>query len=197
MNAVNGGFNSLGDAFLNLLGQLLSWLISFGKIATKIIDAIFGTSLTGKLNEWQDTVLSWGKNENAITMSRQAPTIEKRFAYKDAWNFGYNLGQSIDEKFSAADAATPEFDTLNNNVAAIANNTADTADALQLSNEDIKMLRNIAERQEINKYTTAEIKVEMVNHNNISGEMDLDGVVNLLEAKVTEALVTSAEGVHI
>ena len=61
----------------------------------------------------------------------------------------------------------------------------------------LKMLRNIAERQEINKYTTAEIKVEMVNHNNISNEMDLDGVVNLLEAKVTEALVTSAEGVHI
>lgn len=59
------------------------------------------------------------------------------------------------------------------------------------------MLRNIAERQEINRYTTAEIKVEMVNHNNISNEMDLDGVVNLLEAKVTEALVTSAEGVHI
>ena len=44
---------------------------------------------------------------------------------------------------------------------------------------------------------TAEIKVEMVNHNNISNEMDLDGVVNLLEAKLTEALVTSAEGVHI
>ena len=33
--------------------------------------------------------------------------------------------------------------------------------------------------------------------NAISNEMDLDGVVNLLEAKVTEALVTSAEGVHI
>lgn len=197
LNAVNGGFNSLGDAFLNLLGQLLSWLISFGKIATKIIDAIFGTSLTGKLNEWQDTVLSWGKNENAITMSRNAPTIEKRFAYKDAWNFGYNLGQSIEEKFSAADASNTDLDALNSNVAAIAANTADTVDALQLSNEDLKMLRNIAERQEINKYTTAEIKVEMVNHNNISNEMDLDGVVNLLEAKVTEALVTSAEGVHI
>ena len=197
LNAVNGGFNSLGDAFLNLLGQLLSWLISFGKIATKIIDAIFGTSLTGKLNEWQDTVLSWGKNENAITMSRNAPIIEKRFAYKDAWNFGYSLGQSIEEKFSAADASNTDLDALNSNVAAIAANTADTVDALQLSNEDIKMLRNIAERQEINKYTTAEIKVEMVNHNNIASEMDLDGVVNLLEAKVTEALVTSAEGVHI
>ena len=198
LNAVNGGFDSLDDAVKNLLGQMISRLLSFGKIATKIIDAVFGTNWTDKLNELQNTALSWGKNENAITISRNAPTIGKRFAYKDAWNFGYNLGQSIDEKFSAANAsATPEFDALNNNVAAIAANTADTADALQLSNEDLKMLRNIAERQEINKYTTAEIKVEMVNHNNISNEMDLDGVVNLLEAKVTEALVTSAEGVHI
>lgn len=198
LNAVNGGFDSLDDAVKNLLGQMISRLLSFGKIATKIIDAVFGTNWTDKLNELQNTALSWGKNENAITISRNAPTIEKRFAYKDAWNFGYNLGQSIDEKFSAANAsATPEFDALNNNVAAIAANTADTADALQLSNEDLKMLRNIAERQEINRYTTAEIKVEMVNHNNISNEMDLDGVVNLLEAKVTEALVTSAEGVHI
>lgn len=198
LNAVNGGFDSLDDAVKNLLGQMISRLLSFGKIATKIIDAVFGTNWTDKLNELQNTALSWGKNENAITISRNAPTIEKRFAYKDAWNFGYNLGQSIDEKFSAANAsATPEFDALNNNVAAIAANTADTADALQLSNEDLKMLRNIAERQEINRYTTAEIKVEMVNHNNISNEMDLDGVVNLLEAKLTEALVTSAEGVHI
>lgn len=198
LNAVNGGFDSLDDAVKNLLGQMISRLLSFGKIATKIIDAVFGTNWTDKLNELQNTALSWGKNENAITISRNAPTIEKRFAYKDAWNFGYNLGQSIDEKFSAANAsATPEFDALNNNVAAIAANTADTADALQLSNEDLKMLRNIAERQEINRYTTAEIKVEMVNHNNISNEMDLDGVVNLLEAKFTEALVTSAEGVHI
>lgn len=198
LNAVNGGFDSLDDAVKNLLGQMISRLLSFGKIATKIIDAVFGTNWTDKLNELQNTALSWGKNENAITISRNAPTIEKRFAYKDAWNFGYNLGQSIDEKFSAANtSATPEFDALNNNVAAIAANTADTADALQLSNEDLKMLRNIAERQEINRYTTAEIKVEMVNHNNISSEMDLDGVVNLLEAKVTEALVTSAEGVHI
>ena len=89
------------------------------------------------------------------------------------------------------------MDTLNDNVAAIATNTANTVDALKLSNEDIKMLRNIAERQAINRYTTAEIKVEMTNNNNISSEMDLDGVMNLFEAKITEALVTSAEGVHI
>lgn len=199
LNVANGGFNSFGDAVKNLIGQIISWFLSLGKVVTKIIDAIFGTNWTAGLNNLQNQVLSWGKNDKAITVDHNAPTINSRIKYSDAWNKGYSLGQSIEEKFTAADvsATTPEFDALNNNVAAIAANTADTADALQLSNEDLKMLRNIAERQEINRYTTAEIKVEMVNHNNISNEMDLDGVVNLLEAKVTEALVTSAEGVHI
>ena len=199
LNVTNGGFDSFGDAVKNLIGQIISWFLSLGKVVTKIIDAIFGTDWTSGLNNLQNQVLSWGKNDKAITIDRTAPAINTRIKYSDAWNKGYSLGQSIEEKFTGVDASVPtsDFDTLNNNVAAIANNTADTVDALQLSNEDIKMLRNIAERQEINKYTTAEIKVEMVNHNNISNEMDLDGVVNLLEAKVTEALVTSAEGVHI
>ena len=197
LNVANGGFNSFGDAVKNLIGQIISWFLSLGKVVTKIIDAIFGTSWTDGLNNLQNQVLSWGKNDKAITIDRTAPAINTRIKYSDAWNKGYSLGQSIEEKFSAADASNTDLDALNNNVAAIAANTADTVDALQLSNEDLKMLRNIAERQEINKYTTAEIKVEMVNHNNISNEMDLDGVVNLLEAKVTEALVTSAEGVHI
>ena len=197
LNVANGGFNSFGDAVKNLIGQIISWFLSLGKVVTKIIDAIFGPSWTDGLNNLQNQVLSWGKNDKAITIDRTAPAINTRIKYSDAWNKGYSLGQSIEEKFSAADASNTDLDALNNNVAAIAANTADTVDALQLSNEDLKMLRDIAERQEINKYTTAEIKVEMVNHNNISNEMDLDGVVNLLEAKVTEALVTSAEGVHI
>ena len=90
-----------------------------------------------------------------------------------------------------------DLDSIYGNTGDIANNTAATADALDIAEEDLAYLRDIAEREAINRFTTAEIKVEMVNHNNISNEMDLDGVVNLLEAKVTEALVTSAEGVHI
>ena len=106
---------------------------------------------------------------------------------------GANLQNSISEKLGLDLPDDPATGLLSN----IADNTAQIADDVSVSSDDIKLLRDIAERQVINKYTTAEIKVEMVNHTNISNEMDLDGVVNLLEAKVTEALVTSAEGVHI
>lgn len=197
LNVANGGFNSFGDAVKNLLGQIISWFLSLGKVVTKIIDAMFGTSWTDGLNNLQNQVLSWGKNDNAITLSRDAPTIEKRISYKTAYangyNWGANLQNSISEKLGLDLPDDPATGLLSN----IADNTAQIADDVSVSSDDIKLLRDIAERQVINKYTTAEIKVEMVNHNNISNEMDLDGVVNLLEAKVTEALVTSAEGVHI
>lgn len=119
--------------------------------------------------------------------------MEYSTAYANGYNWGANLQNSISEKLGLDLPDDPSTGLLSN----IADNTAQIADDVSVSSDDIKLLRDIAERQVINKYTTAEIKVEMVNHNNISNEMDLDGVVNLLEAKVTEALVTSAEGVHI
>ena len=60
----------------------------------------------------------------------------------------------------------------------------------------MKYLRDLAEQETINRFTTAEIKVEMTNNNNINNEMDLDGVVNYLTNGVNEAMEKAAEGVH-
>ena len=43
----------------------------------------------------------------------------------------------------------------------------------------------------------AEIKVEMTNNNNISNDVDVDGVIRRMTDEITEAINTSAEGVHI
>ena len=211
LNVVNGGFNSFGDAVKNLIGNMISWFLSLGKIVTKIIDAIFGTDWTSGLQSLQNTVLSWGKNEKAITLSREAPTINHRFDLTDAFDAGNKFGKGIEDKVSdlfdfelndpmGAGDQNPFANTLDgiySNTGDIADNTRETADALELSNEELELLRDIAEREAINKYTTAEIKVEMHNNNNISSEMDLDGIINLFEVKLLEAMATSAEGGHI
>ena len=81
LNVCNGGFNSFGDAVANLIGQIIGWFLNLGKVVTTIIDAIFGTNWTAGLESLQSSVTAWGKNENAITLDKNAPTIDYRFEY--------------------------------------------------------------------------------------------------------------------
>ena len=57
-------------------------------------------------------------------------------------------------------------------------------------------MRDIAEQEAINRFTTAEITIEQTNHNNVSGGMDLDGMITGLTDAVSEAADIITEGVH-
>lgn len=72
----------------------------------------------------------------------------------------------------------------------------DAKDAVKISDADIRKIRELAEREVINTFTTAEVKVEMHNTNEIKSNMDLDGIVDYLGDKVTERLEAVAEGVY-
>lgn len=201
LNVCNGGFNSFGDAVANLIGNIISWFLSLGKVVTKIIDAIFGTDWTSGLSALQDKVLAWGKNENAITLDRDAPTIEHRFEYGNAWNSGYDFGAGIEDSvggmFNMGDADTFDMSSMMGDVSSIAGDTGSMADSLSATDEELEYLRDIAERDAINRYTTAEVKIDMTGMTNkIDGSVDLDGVITELTDGFTAALITAAEGVH-
>jgi putative tape measure domain protein len=87
--------------------------------------------------------------------------------------------------------------TLPADVGKIKDNTGAMHDKLSKSEEDLKYLRDIAARDAINRFTTAEIKIEQHNNNNINSDMDLDGVVDYLVTTTAEAVNSVAEGVHI
>ena len=208
LNVCNGGFNSFGDAVANLIGNIISWFLSLGKVVTKIIDAIFGTDWTGGLNALQDKVLAWGKNENSITLDREAPTIDHRFEYGDAWSKGYDFGAGVEDKiggmFNMGDGGGFDMSSMMGDVGSIAGDTGsiagDTgsiADSLSVTDEELEYLRDIAERDAINRFTTAEVKIDMTGMTNkIDGSADIDGIITELTDGFTEALVTAAEGVH-
>jgi tape measure domain-containing protein len=207
LNVCNGGFNSFGDAVANLIGQIIGWFRNLGKVVTTIIDAIFGTDWTSGLESLQSAVTSWGKNENAITLDKNAPTIDYRATYSGAWDAGYDFGQGIDDKIggmfdvSGLDSMgafdlSNTLDGIYGNTGDTAANTAATADALDIAEEDLAYLRDIAEREAINRFTTAEIKVEQHNENHISKDADLDGIMDAWANDFAEKLEVSEEGVH-
>lgn len=89
------------------------------------------------------------------------------------------------------------MDGIGSDTADIADSTGGMAKSLDVSNEQLQYLRDIAERDAINRFTTAEVKIDMTGMNNcIEGSADLDGVISQLTDSFAEALVTAAEGVH-
>lgn len=204
LNVCNGGFNSFGDAVANLIGQIIGWFLNLGKVVTTIIDAIFGTNWTAGLESLQSSVTAWGKNENAITLDKNAPTIDYRFEYGGAWAAGNDFGKGIDAKIGGmfntgglGDSSGFDLSSIADNTGLTADNTGKTADALAVTEEQLEYLRDIAERDAINRFTTAEVKIDMTGMTNrIDGSADLDGVISQLTEGFTEALVTAAEGVH-
>jgi len=86
---------------------------------------------------------------------------------------------------------------IGDGVGSIDDNTGKIKDSLEVSEDELKYLRDIAEQEAINRYTTAEIKVDMSGmQNNINTDDDIDGFVNKLTESVNEAVDSMTEGVH-
>ena len=129
--------------------------------------------------------------------------------YTDAAAAGYRFGEGVEEtisNFSINDLFGVEpldmsdylsRSGLAGNVADIANHTGSMADGLTDTGEELKYLRDIAEQETINRYTTAAITIKQTNHNNVSSGMDLDGLVTGLTDGVSEAVDKITEGTHI
>lgn len=195
LNVANGGFDSFGGAVANLIGQIISWFLSLGKVVTKIIDAIFGTNWTDGLTSLQNDVLAWGKNDNAITAERNIPGIDRiglKGAFSAGQDFGVNLANNVSGFFG-----NNAMDDVLDNVDDIAGNTGKIADSMEISQEELKYLRDMAEREAINRFTTAEIKVDFKNEATINSNLDIDGVMNQFTDVLREAIYTEAEEVHV
>lgn len=130
--------------------------------------------------------------------------------YEDTWRAGSEFGSSVGEwldNFSMEDFTSDlsltdsagGFDynsIIAGNTADTAANTAKAANSLDIAAEDLAYMKDIAEREAINRYTTAEIVINQEN-NQINSEMDLDGIASKLADRIVEEVNISAEGVHI
>lgn len=207
-NVFNDPVGSIARLFFDLVDGILSLLQSLASA----IDTLFGSNLAGAVQGWRDSLDGWvdetfGQGEEIMAKVSGEDLHVERWAYADAFEAGASFGDGISDQFSGL-ADTSDFGmdqyNLGNSLDGIYNNTGDTAantaemsDSLDIAEEDLKYLMDIAERDAINRFTTAEVRIDMTGMTNkIDGSTDLDGVIRELTEGFTEALQTAAEGVH-
>ena len=100
---------------------------------------------------------------------------------------------------AAADSSAEQtaLDSIVADTAGINDSAGSAAASLKETTEDLKYMRDLAEQEVINRFTTAEVKIDMTGMTNrIDSDMDLDGVLNTLTEGFAEAREVAAEGVH-
>lgn len=211
-------FNDPVGAIINLFAGMFDFILGIVQSAASLIDTVLGTDMSGAVANFRGTVAT--KVEEIV--GDQVEVMEKldasdyqiqQIEYGDAWAAGNNLGKGIEDAVgglfdfdlgAATDYGTDlgdyggfAMDDLLDNTGQTAANTGAAADALSTSTEELEYLRDIAERDAINRFTTAEVRIDMTGMTNrIEGGADLDGVISTLTDGFTEALLTAAEGVH-
>jgi tape measure domain-containing protein len=204
-------FQNMADIVLGILQAVAS-----------AIDSVFGSNLAGTLAGWRSglkemadaVVVKLAPDENYVkladelSLSAGADAGLKRWEYADAFGVGYAVGESLENSilsFDLASFASPVADdyagdygsdydpsSMARDVAGINSNTSDMKG---IGEEDLKYLRDIAEREAINRFTTAEIKFDMGGvHNTVSSTMDLDGIADYIGDAMMERLEIVAEG---
>ena len=224
-NVFNDPVNSIARLFFDLVDCILSLLQTLASAIDTLFGSNLAGAVQGwrdSLGGWVDK--TFGQGEEIMATVNGQDYHFNRIEYGSAFNAGANWGDGIANSisgFSFSDLfneiAVPNQEFQNGiydasgasagsgvdaaktaaNTGNTAANTAAIAESLDITNEELKYLRDIAERDVVNRFTTASIKVEMNNSNNISSDMDLDGIVNGLTNKVEEAMAQTAEGVHI
>lgn len=209
--------NFMGDmkvSVLTILQNMINGAIDIINKFIGVLNKIPGVSIDAIEHV---TFATTAAAENEATKSARAADLaayESEFASAKAGRDAHidslkaELNSSVDALQAAyaqakADAAADSsaeqtaLDSIGADTAGINDSAGSAAASLKETTEDLKYMRDLAEQEAINRFTTAEVKIDMTGMTNrIDSDMDLDGVLNTLTEGFAEALEVAAEGVH-
>lgn len=187
-------FNDPVTAVKNLFLDLGENIIKILTTVSGVIDKVLGTNLSSGLNDFQDKLNTWRNEnvkENKIKIPRMNPEYFQLSDPKEAFKNTHDKTVEIANNIKGS----LNLGVTNDLLKTIAGNTGKTNSTLDLTKEELKYLRDVAEQEVINRYTTASINNNNTFNNNINSEMDVDGVVSKFYNGLAEAASTVAEGV--
>lgn len=208
VNAYYDMLTSITEAISSLMHKMSGLVTFYNKMASAMgattisIDAVdnYTDQFEKSRQKYLNSIASY---EDKYGTAKQIEKInEDAFNEKaDEWQnkiANFTISGWLGEKWSEIkDGLSGWDDSFKETADAIKNNTGDTAKNTSKSNEELSYLRDIAEREAINRFTTAEIRVDMSGMSNrIDSNMDIDGIISYLTDGVAEALVTASEGVY-
>lgn len=215
---------NIGGFFHNLwYGALELFWMFIGDVLTGLADLEPAFNAIAKLFGMEGVTLS-GLTETAYGKSAKARSKLKNLpGLGDAWDTGYAKGHAIGEniqnsingfgeKFKGAlngegldkvlgltdlpfEPILP--DSYESLLGGIDDNTGKVADSMELTEEDLKYLRDVANMEWKKEFTTANITVDMTNNNNVSNDYDLNSLAIGLRNLVEEEMFAVANGTYV
>ncbi|MDS1029162.1 tape measure protein [Bacillota bacterium LX-D] len=199
-NMVNGAIGIINN-FINLLNKIPGVSIS------AIQEVTFGTTAqmeNDAAKRAREADLQNYRNQLEAGMAARDAALERMKS--DAWDAAAKRQAEISaaQAANAAKAAQEnDFSSMFSNAEAMKNladtaqNTSKMADSMEMSEETLEYMRDLAEQEVINRFTTAEITVNLGGiTNNVSKDTDLDGIMTYLEEQLYETMQVAAAGVH-
>lgn len=200
-------FNDPLGAVVRLFMGVFDSILQMIEIAVGAIGNLLGQDWSSGIQDFRDK-MNTAVEQQFGTGVEIVPKIDEKawsldyINYDDAFDVGYYIGDELGKKFSGADYTNEINNALNFNypfesIDKISGNTDDIANTLEMTGEELKYLRDLAEQEVVNRFTTAEISVSLGGiTNNVSSNVDLDGIVDYIETGMFEAAERVAEGVH-
>ena len=195
-NMINSAIDII-NGFINALNKIPGVSISAIEKVTFATQAKMENEAAKQARN--DDLANYRKEIEANAADRDAKLNQMK---TDAANDAADRQAKIDAAKNAAkekDSANEMsslYEGINNNTAATAENTDSMSDSMGGLEDSLEYMVDVAEREAINRFTTAEINVTQTNNNNINSGMDIDGVMERWNTDFTEILDTAAEGVH-
>lgn len=182
-------------AISNLFLNFTNFIIDQLKVIGRITDTILGTNVSNTLGEIQNSLNNFVLDkvgENSFKVERK-DFSKMMVDYKDPWQAAQN-GYNFISDFNLKDEGKEVTEKL---LGDIAKNTEVSANNSDLTAEEIKYMRDLAEMEVINRFTTAEIKVEVGGiTNQVNNSMDVESIYSNISDKLRETVAVVAEGVY-
>lgn len=190
----------VGEAIDLIFGtNTAEYMENFRKRYKSDMENIFEKVTTGNYDE------KFGKVDLEQLMADMGLDISQRMDYGETWRSGYQTGENLETSlknvFEAPDMTIPEMPEMPtipmDPLIETADNTAAIRDSVELTNEDLKYMRDLAEREFINRFTTAEVSVTVpATFGDVRETADVDGLISHIAEGLEETMAMTAEGAN-